>query len=349
MDRTVEHAGRRDGSNPGSKRYGRPPVRGRVDAPSPRHNPFDLDPLDVWGCPQCHARLRRQDERTWRCTFEERTYPLVDAIPRLFHEDERDRAAADAEDFARTWAADDWSVPDDHLLTLPDVATGRHRARWEQKSAAVAVLRDLLSSHPRGRIGDLGAGIGWLSNVLRSWGHVPFAVDPCVDASVGLGRSRAYAHLGFPFPAAAGTLTHLPIQDGALDAAVCNASLHYVRDVDPVLGEVARVLRPGGVVYILNSPVHDDPRSARRAESDYRRRLRSLGAAGGWVDAYTHLVRDDLERALSRRFVSVTRIDPDYPPVFRALRRAKSALLRMELASFPVYAAERASSIRGDA
>ncbi len=42
-------------------------------------------------------------------------------------------------------------------------------------------------------------------------------------------------------------------------------------------------------------------------------------------------------------FESVTRHDPDYGTRFRLVRRAKQVVLRMELASFPIYVARRES------
>jgi hypothetical protein len=45
---------------------------------------------------------------------------------------------------------------------------------------------------------------------------------------------------------------------------VFNASLHYARDLSAVLGEAARVVRPGGLLAILDSPFY---RSHRHGEA----------------------------------------------------------------------------------
>ena len=49
-----------------------------------------------------------------------------------------------------------------------------------------------------------------------------------------------------------------PCARGSFDAVVAAASLHYAVDVRAVLTEAARVLRPGGVLIVADSPVYDD-------------------------------------------------------------------------------------------
>jgi len=53
------------------------------------------------------------------------------------------------------------------------------------------------------------------------------------------------------------------------------------------------------------------------------------------------LVNADIEANLRSEFPRIVRHDPDYGAVFRVSRAVKSVLLRMELASFPIYVATR--------
>ena len=53
-------------------------------------------------------------------------------------------------------------------------------------------------------------------------------------------------------------LEALPLRPRSFDAVVAAASLHYAVDVRAVLTEAARVLRPGGVLIVADSPVYDD-------------------------------------------------------------------------------------------
>jgi demethylmenaquinone methyltransferase/2-methoxy-6-polyprenyl-1,4-benzoquinol methylase len=64
----------------------------------------------------------------------------------------------------------------------------------------------------------------------------------------------------------------LPLPDGAVDVVVCGFALRNVVDLDAVLGEMARVLAPGGRLAVLEV---DRPRSRwlRRGHGLYFDRL----------------------------------------------------------------------------
>jgi SAM-dependent methyltransferase len=52
-------------------------------------------------------------------------------------------------------------------------------------------------------------------------------------------------------------MRELPFPDASFDVVTCNHALYHVRDVDGVLAEFVRVLRPGGrFAGIYNAPDH---------------------------------------------------------------------------------------------
>jgi len=55
---------------------------------------------------------------------------------------------------------------------------------------------------------------------------------------------------GFPF--LVGMADHLPFRDNSFDSAVCIATLDHVADPAMVISESLRILRPGGVLGIMN-------------------------------------------------------------------------------------------------
>lgn len=55
-----------------------------------------------------------------------------------------------------------------------------------------------------------------------------------------------------------GDVAGLPLPDGALDWAVSSLSLHHWSDPDRALGEICRVLKPGGQMLLFD--LRRDPR-----------------------------------------------------------------------------------------
>jgi SAM-dependent methyltransferase len=85
---------------------------------------------------------------------------------------------------------------------------------------------------------DLGCGDGQLSKRLATGGATVRGVDASPEM-VESARSRGVA-------AEQGNAEALPFDDARFDAVFSNAVLHWVHDQDAMMGEVRRVLRPGG-------------------------------------------------------------------------------------------------------
>jgi len=297
-----------------------------------------------WGCPACNSRLIERvsngKQRELVCDGCGQLFPFEKGLPILIPEALRASALAAGWDFGAAWRRMGW-IPADtrRLLRLPYVSVGQpHWVEWRQKArSAQAVLR-LLRAQRAESVADLGAGVGWLSYRLAMAGFRAYAVDSCLDDVVGLGAVGRFLAKGPPFGAAVGLLEHPPFARASLDAAICNAALHYVSRIDWALEAVSRCLKPDGVLYILNSPVHEDANSARRAEEGFRHRLRQAGAKGAWVEQYAHFVSGEFESQLRRYFQGVRRVDVDQGLCLTISRRLKSVLLNLELASFPLYA-----------
>jgi SAM-dependent methyltransferase len=59
-------------------------------------------------------------------------------------------------------------------------------------------------------------------------------------------------------------MRRLPLRDSTVDAAFFSASIHYVPLAEAV-GEAARVLRHGGLLLVVDSPIYADDGSRARA------------------------------------------------------------------------------------
>ena len=137
--------------------------------------------------------------------------------------------------------------------------SGRMSKDWQIRSASFAVfIRKILIPMQRREeqpllILDLGAGNGWLSNQLAARGHRVAAVDLITNHFDGLGCFRYYEA---EFTPAQAEFDHLPFPKQAADLVVFNASLHYSVGYLETLREALRVLRPGGRLVILDTPVY---------------------------------------------------------------------------------------------
>lgn len=100
------------------------------------------------------------------------------------------------------------------------------------------------------RVLEVGCGPGEASErIAREQGALVVAVD-ISERMVQLARSRGV-------DARAGDVQELPFDDGAFDCALAAWVLFHAADVDLALGELARVLRPGGrLVAVTNSVRH---------------------------------------------------------------------------------------------
>ena len=135
--------------------------------------------------------------------------------------------------------AESWWDPDGVLGLL---RTAANPARLAYIRATLAHL----GIDPAGRaLLDLGSGGGLLAEELAAGGCRVTGVDPSA-ASLAVARAHAARH-GHAVAYARAAGEALPFPAAAFDLVVCCDVLEHVADLDRVLAETARVLRPGGV------------------------------------------------------------------------------------------------------
>lgn len=102
-------------------------------------------------------------------------------------------------------------------------------------------------------VGDLGAGTGALAHRLATVAGRVIAVDRSAEMlTTARVRLEGLANVDVR----QGDLEALPVEDGELDLAILALVLHYVVDPARVLTEVARSLKPGGKVLLLDMRAH---------------------------------------------------------------------------------------------
>ena len=103
-------------------------------------------------------------------------------------------------------------------------------------------------------MGDLGCGTGQMTAALAPFVRHVIAVD----GSAAMLQAAKKRLQGFDnVELRRGDLEALPIDDAKLDAATLALVLHHLADPRRVLAEVARVLKPGGQLLVVDMLPHD--------------------------------------------------------------------------------------------
>ncbi len=126
-----------------------------------------------------------------------------------------------------------------------------YERRWRHYTAVTHGVRlDHLAVDRCRAILDVGCGTGAL--LARLHERAPRAHLWGIDASVGmLSVARATLH-GVAVDLRHGTASHLPLADRSVDLVTMASIFHYLRRPSVACVEARRVLRPGGVLAIVD-------------------------------------------------------------------------------------------------
>ena len=159
---------------------------------------------------------------------------------------------------------------------------GRHHA-WRTATARALV-------RPGNRVVDVGCGTGDLSLACaRAGAGAVLGVDfaaPMLPLARRKAARRGAADVAF----VQGDGLRLPLADGAADAWCAAFVMRNVPDVDGLLAEAHRVLRPGGRLAVLDIPRIEGGLLAPFKRFHLARVVPLLGRVfGGHSDAYSYL------------------------------------------------------------
>jgi 2-polyprenyl-6-hydroxyphenyl methylase/3-demethylubiquinone-9 3-methyltransferase len=104
-----------------------------------------------------------------------------------------------------------------------------------------------LGQRPGLELLDVGCGGGILAEEFARSGARVTGIDPAPETVATAQAHAAAAGLSIDYRVGAGE--RLPLPDAAFDVVACCDVLEHVDDVDRVIAEVARVLRPGGLFF----------------------------------------------------------------------------------------------------
>jgi demethylmenaquinone methyltransferase / 2-methoxy-6-polyprenyl-1,4-benzoquinol methylase len=120
--------------------------------------------------------------------------------------------------------------------------------RWRR------ALVDAVDPQPGQRVLDVACGTGLVTRAVAARGATVLGLD---QSEAMLARARARSADGVTF--VQGEAERLPFRDGEFDALSFTYLLRYVDDPAATLGELARVVKPGGRIGMLEFGVPSSP------------------------------------------------------------------------------------------
>jgi ubiquinone/menaquinone biosynthesis C-methylase UbiE len=173
---------------------------------------------------------------------------------------------------------------------------------WTSEVSA-AVVR-LAAPQPGERVVDLGSGMGPATVVAARSGASVVAVDPTPFMRRILGLRRLAQRARPRISVVDGAAEAIPVADGSVDALWSVNTMHHWTDLDRALGEIHRVLRPGGRLVLVDEDM-DDP------AHPFYERLRQRRAGHG----HHFVVIDPIDVAARLRRLGFGSIEGSLEPV----------------------------------
>lgn len=131
---------------------------------------------------------------------------------------------------------------------------------------------------PGGHWLDAGCGSGTFTRMLAQENRTVLGVDASI-AMVEEGRRLAEPLGGRAAFEPVATVERLPFPDASFDGVICLSVLEYLAQPQAALNDLARVLRPGGVLVVSVPHRRSALRAIQRAVAAFRRPRQTGGVA----------------------------------------------------------------------
>jgi demethylmenaquinone methyltransferase/2-methoxy-6-polyprenyl-1,4-benzoquinol methylase len=139
-----------------------------------------------------------------------------------------------------------------------------------------------LGLSPGGVVLDIAAGTGDLCRELTVAGHAAVGVDLSWEM---------LAHARTAVPLVQADALRLPVRPAAADGATCGFALRNLADLPSFFGELARVVRPGGRIALLEVAEPTSPVLQRGHALYFTKVVPRIGAWLSDAEAYRYLPR----------------------------------------------------------
>jgi SAM-dependent methyltransferase len=299
--------------------------------------------LPQFACPECRDRLVQDTAGAFVCVSCQQRFERRDGIYRFLSRARSERAAPFAQQYRNVREQDGYrETAPEYYRMLPMVAQNNPRAaEWRIRRESYAHFQQrALPGVWQGPIRalDLGAGSGWLSHRLASFGHHAVAVDRLDDDVDGLGACR---HYPVAFAVVEADFDALPFEPGQFDVVILNSSLHYSPDPAATLSEAKRMLVSGGSLVVMDSPMFSRVSDGRAMVDAQRQRFAAhYGVSDVVRPGVGFLTYGDLDH-LATELGLRARFFPSRGPLGWRVRRQLARLrLRRRPAAFGVWVAQ---------
>lgn len=134
-------------------------------------------------------------------------------------------------------------------------------SRVHARGASLGRLVELAEVQPRHRVLDVATAAGHTALALAELGASVLGLDltpEMIEVARRLARERGLTTVEFGL----GDAEHLPVADGEFDRVVCRIALHHFPDPGQATREMARALKPGGRLVLVDNIVPPDPEAA---------------------------------------------------------------------------------------
>lgn len=163
-----------------------------------------------------------------------------------------EREAAGLERFAAVMRADGWDR--ERILALPDVDL----PYWHGQARGIRRVLAEADFRPGQRLVDVGSNTCWASNIFAREGLEVVALDISTAELQGLRTADVFLEAGEAhFERLLSVMFDPALADASMDYAFCCEVLHHndAGNLRRTLGELYRILKPGGRLFVVNEPL----------------------------------------------------------------------------------------------
>lgn len=180
-----------------------------------------------------------------------------------------------------------------------------------------------------------------MTRYLDRWGFDAIAVDVNTSETDGLRAGQKFIDEGAVFLRVRAAMERLPIASGMISLVATNASFHYSTEFHDALWEFERVLIPGGMIAIIDTPFYENETDGERMMAERAAGFRrKYGIAEILSRPMRYLTFEHIAK-LAGEVNLQCHVRPVWPGWRRKAAEVRGKLLGRRIAQFPLLVLEK--------